>query len=126
MEYINEAPGAPKAVGPYSPAVVAGQYVFLSGQIPLDPETGELVGGEIEAQTDRVLLNAKAVLAGLGLGFEHVAKTTIFLTDLVHFQRMNAVYEKHLGGLKPARSTIQVAALPKGASVEIEMVAFRG
>lgn len=114
---------APKAIGPYSQAVVAGGFVFASGQIPLDPDTGELVEGDIAAQTRRVLANLEAVLAAAGTSLEKVVKATVFLTDLSHFGTVNAIYEEALGGARPARSTVQVAALPRGAQVEIEVVA---
>lgn len=116
-------PGAPKAVGPYSPAARAGAMVFLSGQVGLNPESGQLVGPGIEEQTAQVLKNLKTVLAELGLSFKDVVKTTIFLTDLANFQTVNGLYAAALEGHKPARSTIQVAALPLGAIVEIEMTA---
>ncbi len=116
---------APKAIGPYSQAVEArGQRtLYLSGQIPLDPATGELVGGSIEEQATRVLENLRAVLASAGAGFEHVVKTTVFLTDLADFPKMNDVYARAFTQGPPARSTVQVAALPRGARVEIEAVA---
>lgn len=115
---------APKAVGPYSPAVVAGGMAFLSGQVGLDPTTGQLVGSGIEEQTAQALRNLKAVLVSLGLTFSDVVKTTIFLTDLGHFQTVNKIYGETLAGHKPARSTFQVSALPLGAIVEIEMIAL--
>lgn len=115
---------APKAVGPYSPAVVAGGMAFLSGQVGLDPTTGKLIGAGIEQQTKQVLKNLTSVLSHLGLTFSDVVKTTIFLTDLGHFQTVNAIYGEALDGHKPARSTIQVSALPLGAIVEIEMIAL--
>jgi 2-iminobutanoate/2-iminopropanoate deaminase len=117
---------APKAIGPYSQAVAApaaGRLVFLSGQIPLDPRTGELVKGTIEEETRRVMENLKAVLAGAGAGFEHVVKTSIYLTDLSDFTRVNEVYGSYLAAVPPARATVQVAALPRGARVEIDAVA---
>lgn len=123
LNYISDAPNAPKAIGPYSQAVVAGDLVFLSGQIPLNPESGKIVEGGIEAQTEQVMGNLQAVLRHLDLDFGNVAKANIFLTDLTNFQKVNAIYEKWLNGPKPARATIQVAALPAGALVEIEMVA---
>ena len=123
--YTGSAPNAPEAIGPYSLAVSSGSLVFLSGQIPVDPKTKEIVSGGIEAQTNQVLANIKAILEHLGLGFGNVCKATVFLTDLGHFAVMNGIYEKWLGGAKPARSTIQVAALPKGSLVEIEMTATR-
>jgi 2-iminobutanoate/2-iminopropanoate deaminase len=98
--------------------------VFLSGQIPLHPTTGQLVGIDIKGQTEQVLANLKAVLAGVGLSFSDVVKTTIFLTDLGNFQTVNALYSEALGDHKPARSTIQVSALPREAAVEIEMIAL--
>ena len=116
-------PKAPAAIGPYSQAQVIGNLLFTAGQIPLTPETMEMVTGSIEDQTLRVLANLDAVLAEAGTGWDRVAKTTVFLTDLADFAAFNAVYEKHLAGAKPARSTVQVAGLPRGAKVEIELVA---
>lgn len=124
MERI-EAPGAPKAVGPYSHAVVAGDLVYCSGQVPLDPATGELVSGDIAAQTDRIVDNLAAVLAAAGSGLERVVKTTVFLADIADFAAMNEAYAKRFGDHRPARSTIGVAALPRGARVEIECIATR-
>lgn len=123
IEYFDTINGAPKAVGPYSPVVRAGNMVFLSGQLGINPETSQLVGPGIEEQTEQVLRNLKTVLAGVGLSFRDVVKTVIFLTDLSHFQAVNKIYGERLEGCKPARSTIQVAALPLGGIVEIEMVA---
>jgi 2-iminobutanoate/2-iminopropanoate deaminase len=117
-------PGA-KPLGPYSPGVSAGDYVFLAGQIPIDA-SGELVPGDIEAQTEQVFRNLKSVLETAGLGFDAVVKSTVFMMDLGEFARMNAVYAKYVAEPYPARSTIQVAGLPKGARVEIEMIAWRG
>ncbi|MFZ2642058.1 MAG: RidA family protein [Verrucomicrobiia bacterium] len=114
---------APKAVGPYSQAVRAGEFLFCAGQIPLDPATGQLVPGGIQEQTARVLENIKAVLASQGIGLEHVVKTTVFMTHLADFAAMNEVYAKSFPTNPPARSTVQVAALPKGAQVEIEVIA---
>ncbi len=116
-------PQAPAAIGPYSQAQISGNLLFTAGQIPLVPETMEMVTGPIEAQTQRVLANLDAVLKEAGSAWDRVVKTTVFLTDLADFAAFNAVYEKHLGGAKPARSTVQVAALPRGAKVEIELVA---
>lgn len=116
-------PHAPAAIGPYSQAKIVGNLLFTAGQIPLIPESMEMVTGPIEAQTTRVLANLDAVLKEAGSSWEQVAKTTVFLTDLADFAAFNAVYEKHLGGAKPARSTVQVAALPRGAKVEIELIA---
>jgi 2-iminobutanoate/2-iminopropanoate deaminase len=117
-------PGA-KPLGPYSPGIAAGDYVFLAGQIPIDA-SGDIVPGGIEAQTEQVFRNLKAVLEAAGLTFAAVVKSTVFMIDLGEFARMNAVYEKHVKQPYPARSTIQVAGLPKGARVEIEMIAYRG
>ena len=117
---------APAAIGPYSQAVVAGPYVFCSGQIPLDPATGGLVPGGIEAQTRQALDNLSAVLAAAGSCLEDVVKTTVFLSDLSDFAAMNGVYAAYFHAAPPARSTVQVAALPKGAALEIEAVAVRG
>ena len=114
---------APRAIGPYSQAVKACKLVFLSGQIPLDPATGELVAGTIEDQTARVMENLKAVLAACRLSLADIVKTTIFLTDMADFAKVNAVYGSYFSQQPPARSTVQVAALPKGARVEIEAVA---
>jgi 2-iminobutanoate/2-iminopropanoate deaminase len=118
-------PGAPKAIGPYSQAVRHGQFVFLSGQIPLDPETGEMVGhGDVRAETEQVMRNIEAVLTAASLGFSNVVKTTIFVVDLGDFGVVNEVYGARFEGMAPpARSTVQVAALPRGARVEIETVA---
>lgn len=122
MKTISTA-AAPAAIGPYSQGKVTGNLLFTAGQIPLIPETMEMVTGPIEAQTERVLRNLDAVLAEAGSAWDRVVKTTVFLTDLGDFAAFNAVYERHLGEAKPARSTVQVAALPKGAKVEIELVA---
>jgi 2-iminobutanoate/2-iminopropanoate deaminase len=117
---------APGAIGPYAQAVAAGPYVFTSGQIGLDPTTGQLVEGGTEAQTRQVMANLAAVLAAGGMTFGDVVKTTIFLIDMNDFAAVNAVYgESFVDGPKPARSTVAVAALPRGARVEIEAVALR-
>ena len=118
-------PDAPKAIGPYAQAVsVTGRLVFCSGQIPLDPRTGEIVGaGDVREQTERVMQNLAAVLRAAGATFAHVTKTTIFLADLQDFAAVNEVYAKHVGANPPARATVQVAGLPRGASVEIEAIA---
>lgn len=118
---------APAAIGPYSQAIRIGNTVYTSGQVALDPATGDLVAGGIDAQTTRVLENLKAVLAAAGLDFAHVVKTTVFLKDMADFAAMNALYAKYFapeGVVAPARSTVQVAALPKGALVEIECIAI--
>jgi 2-iminobutanoate/2-iminopropanoate deaminase len=117
---------APTAIGPYAQAIVASgtRTVYCSGQIPLDPATGELVGaGDVKVQTDRVLRNLKAVLEAAGSGLGDVVKTTIFLTDLQDFALVNEVYGSYFGATPPARATVQVAALPRGAQVEIDAVA---
>ena len=116
-------PKAPAAIGPYSQAKIVNGLLFTAGQIPLVPETMEMVTGSIEAQTERVLQNLAAILAEAGTDWSRVAKTTVFLTDLADFGAFNGVYERVLGEAKPARSTVQVAALPRGAKVEIELVA---
>ena len=122
MKTIN-TPNAPGAIGPYSQAKVTGNLLFTAGQIPLVPLTGAMVTGSIEAQTEQVMANLAAVLAEAGATWAGVVKTTVFLTDLGDFAAFNAVYERLLEGAKPARSTVQVAALPRGAKVEIELVA---
>lgn len=116
-------PDAPAAIGPYSQAIRSNDLVFLSGQVPIDPKTGELVGGDIAAQTERVLENLGAVLAAAGCSFANVVKTTIYLVDLGDFQVVNATYAKRFTGAPPARATVQVSALPKGARVEIDAIA---
>jgi 2-iminobutanoate/2-iminopropanoate deaminase len=114
---------SPKAVGPYNHAVRVGDLMFCAGQIPIEPATGDLVAGDIKVQTERVLQNVKAILDDQGLTFANVVKSTVFMTNLADFGGMNEVYAKHFTTDFPARSTIQVAALPKGANVEIEVVA---
>lgn len=123
IKYVSDAPDAPKAIGPYSQAVITGNTAYLAGQIPLNPTTGELVGDAIELQTEQVMRNISGVLSHLGLNLSHIVKTTIFLTDLGHFQTVNGIYERWLQDTKPARSTVQVAALPRGSKVEIEVIA---
>jgi 2-iminobutanoate/2-iminopropanoate deaminase len=117
------APGAPAAIGPYSHAVAVGDLLFCSGQTPIDPATGELIEGDIAQQTRRVLQNLELVLAAAGLTLAQAVKTTVFLMDMADFAAMNAVYAEFFPAAPPARSTIQVAGLPKGARVEIELVA---
>jgi len=116
---------APKAIGPYSQAIVAGDLVFTSGQVPLDPQTQQMVQGDVRAQTERVMENLGAVLESAGASFAQVVKATIFLADLNDFATVNEVYGKRFQGAPPARSTVQVAGLPKGARVEIDLVAVR-
>jgi len=120
-----KAPGAPNAVGPYSHAIVAGDLVYCSGQVPLDPANSELVTGDIAVQTNRILDNLVAVLTAAGSSLDRVVKTTVFLADIGDFAAMNDAYAKRFGDHRPARSTIGVAALPRGARVEIECVAAR-
>jgi 2-iminobutanoate/2-iminopropanoate deaminase len=115
--------GAPRAIGPYSQGVVEGGFLFCSGQIPLDPAAGELVRGDIEAATQRVLDNLEAVLKSAGLAWTDVVKTTVFLVRAEDFPAMNAVYARRFGDHRPARSTVIVAALPKGAMVEMDLIA---
>jgi 2-iminobutanoate/2-iminopropanoate deaminase len=115
--------GAPKAIGPYSQAVAEGGFLFMSGQIPLDPATGELVAGGIEAAVERVFDNLEAILLASGLTLDDVVKTTVYLLAMSDFAAMNAVYGRRFGNHRPARSTVAVAQLPKGASVEIDLVA---
>jgi 2-iminobutanoate/2-iminopropanoate deaminase len=117
------SPEAPQAIGPYSQAVRAGNLLFLSGQIPLDPTTGAIVDGDITAQTQRVLENISAVLKAAGASFANVARTTVFLLDMNDFAAMNAVYAKHVVDPPPARSTVQVSRLPKDVLVEIDVIA---
>jgi 2-iminobutanoate/2-iminopropanoate deaminase len=123
MKKIIATTSAPAAVGPYSQAVRVGNFVFCSGQIPLDPATQQIVAGDITAQTKRVLENITAVLRAEGLDFENIVKTTIFLTNLGDFQTVNEIYGSYFKSDPPARSTVQVSALPKGAAVEIEVIA---
>lgn len=117
---------APAPVGPYSQAVRVGNWVFVSGQIPINPATGELVAGGIATQTKQVLQNLQAVLNAAGLGLDHVVKVTIYLTDLNMFEEMNQVYSTYFQPPYPARATVQVGGLPKGAQIEIEAVAYAG
>jgi 2-iminobutanoate/2-iminopropanoate deaminase len=117
---------APQAIGPYSQAVRVGNLVFLSGQIPLDPASGNIVDGDITVQTRRVMDNLGAVLRGAGASFAEVVKTTIFLADLGHFSKMNEVYGGYFTSEPPARATVQVGALPRGVLIEIDMIAHIG
>lgn len=115
---------APKAIGPYSQAVKVGGFIFLSGQIPLDPATGQLVEGTIEAQTERVMLNLSAVLEQAGSSLDRIAKTTIYLIDMNDFPVVNDVYGRFFKSSPPARATVAVARLPRDARIEIEAIAF--
>jgi 2-iminobutanoate/2-iminopropanoate deaminase len=115
---------APAAIGPYSQGVVAGNLVFISGQLPLDPKTGEFVKGGIEEKTHRVLMNLRAIAEAAGADLSHVVKTTIFLTDLSNFSAVNKIYAEYFSGVFPARSTVQVSSLPKGGEIEVEAVVY--
>ena len=123
MKTSISSPDAPKAIGPYSPAVRAGQTVFLSGQVPMDPATGNLIDGDIAAQTRRVFENLGALLSAAGLSFANVVRTTVFLADMNDFAAMNQMYATYFSEPYPARSTVQVARLPKDARVEIDLIA---
>jgi 2-iminobutanoate/2-iminopropanoate deaminase len=114
---------APAAIGPYSQATVANGFLFTAGQIALDPASGTIVGGDIVAQTERVLANLTAILETAGLAWQDVVKTTVFMQDLADFPRMNEVYARVLGEARPARSTVQVAGLPRGVLIEIDVIA---
>jgi 2-iminobutanoate/2-iminopropanoate deaminase len=123
MREVVSSPGAPAAIGPYSAGVRAGNLLFLSGSIPLDPATGQVVPGDIAAQATRALENIKALLTAAGADFPNVVKTTVFLADMSEFAAMNEVYAKYFVAPFPARSTVQVARLPRDVRVEIEVVA---
>ena len=118
------APGAPKAIGPYSPVIRAGNLLFLSGQIPIDPATGALVEGSIAIQTEQVMRNIQALLEAAGAGFEHVVRTTVFLADMNEFAAMNECYARFMTDPPPARSTVEVARLPRDVRVEIDVIAI--
>ena len=126
MRQTITSSNAPAAIGPYSQAVRAGDWVFLSGQLPINPKTGAVITDTIEAATVQVMENLKAVLQEAGLTFDHVVKTTIYLIDLDDFARVNTAYGKYLTENPPARATVQVAALPKGVAVEIDAIAYAG
>ena len=126
MRDVVSSRDAPAAIGPYSQAVHAGGFLFISGQIPLDPESGEVVNGDVSAQTHRVMRSLGAILKAAGAGFDDVMRTTIFLTDLGDFARVNEVYGSYFTAPAPTRATVQVAALPKGVSVEIDAIAHLG
>lgn len=125
MANVISTNNAPAAVGPYSQAMDCGDFVFCSGQIPLVPETGLLIEGGIEEQVHQVFANIKAVLNAAGLGFENVIKTTVFMTDLGQFATLNSIYAEYFSSNPPARSCVEVSALPKGALVECEVIAKR-
>ena len=123
MREAVTAAGAPAAIGPYSPAIRAGQFLFISGQIPLRPDTGELVTGDIAVQTEQVMRNLGSLLSAAGAGFEHVVRTTVFMVDLGEFAAMNDVYAKFVVAPAPARATVQVSRLPRDVRVEIDAIA---
>jgi 2-iminobutanoate/2-iminopropanoate deaminase len=117
------APGGPKAIGPYSPALRSGQLLFLSGQVPLDPASGTLIGGDIAAQTRQVLRNIGTLLAAADLTHDAIVRTTVFLADMADFSAMNAAYAEFFAEPYPARSTVQAARLPRDARIEIDVIA---
>jgi 2-iminobutanoate/2-iminopropanoate deaminase len=123
MRDVVSSRGAPAAIGPYSQAIRAGGFLFISGQIPLDPESGQVVDGDVAAQTHRVMQSLGAILKAAGASYDHVVRTTIFLTDLTDFALVNDVYGSYFAAPAPTRATVQVAALPKGVSVEIDAIA---
>jgi 2-iminobutanoate/2-iminopropanoate deaminase len=126
MRELVTAAGAPRAIGPYSPALKVGNLLFLSGSIPLDPASGQLVSGGIVEQTTRVMENIKTLLDAAGASFSHVARTTVFMVDLAEFAQMNDVYSKYFTAPYPARSTVQVVKLPRDVRVEIDVIAVLG
>ncbi|MGH7853583.1 MAG: RidA family protein [Candidatus Binatia bacterium] len=121
---VISTPNAPKAIGPYEQAIKVGEFVYASGQIPLEPKTGNVVEGDIKIQTRRAMENLKAVLEAAGSSLDRVVKTTVFLKNIGDFAAMNEVYAEYLGAAKPARSTVAVADLPRGALVEIDLIAL--
>lgn len=123
---IVHTEGAPEAIGPYSQAIAVEGWVFASGQIPIDPESGELLKGDVASQTDRVLKNLAAVLDAAGASLSSVVKTTVYLSDMADFTEMNGVYGRHFGEHRPARATVEAGALPKGVAVEIDAIARVG
>lgn len=125
MKHVN-TDKAPAAIGPYSQGTIAGGLLFSAGQIALDPATGQLIDGDIDAQTERVMENLKEVLDAAGASWTEVVKTTVYLNDMAHFPRVNEIYGRWIGEARPARSTVQVTALPRGALVEIDLVAAVG
>ncbi len=115
---------APAAIGPYSQGIIAHGFLFSAGQIPLDPKTGQMIDGGIEVQTERVMENLSAILREAGAAWKDVVKTTVYLHDLAHFPTINDIYGRWIGDARPARSTVQVTALPRGALVEIDVIAL--
>jgi 2-iminobutanoate/2-iminopropanoate deaminase len=124
VRQVISAPDAPKALGAYSPAIKAGNLVFVSGQIPMNAATGTLVDGDIAAQTEQVMRNLTALLKAAGLGFEHVVRTTVYLADMNEFAAMNDVYGKYIVDPPPSRATVQVARLPRDVKIEIDLIAM--
>ncbi len=124
MKHVVSTAAAPAALGPYSQGIDAGPFVFVSGQLPVDPATGE-IPDDAAAQAERAFANVRAILAAAGLGLEHVAKTTVFLSDLADFAAVNEVYSRMFSAPFPARSCVQAAALPRGARLEVEAIAVR-
>ncbi|MDB5137542.1 MAG: RidA family protein [Mucilaginibacter sp.] len=125
MKSVINTGNAPAPIGPYSQAIAAGNFVFVSGQIPMDPSTGEIISGDVKAETKQVMENVKAILVEAGLGFNNIVKTSIFLTDMQSFAQVNEVYGTYFTGQFPARETVQVAALPKNVNVEISVIAIK-
>jgi 2-iminobutanoate/2-iminopropanoate deaminase len=123
MRQAVSTPTAPKAIGPYSQAIRSGPLLFVSGQVPIDPATGDLVGGDIAAQTHRVFQNIGEILKAAGASFDHVVRTTVFLADMNDFAKVNEIYGGYFSAPFPARATVQVARLPKDARVEIDVIA---
>ena len=123
IRQVISAPDAPKAMGAYSPAIKAGNLLFVSGQIPIDPASGALIDGDITAQTEQVMKNLGALLRAAGIGFEHVVRTTVYLADMSEFAAMNEVYSKHVAAPPPARATVQVARLPRDVKIEVDAIA---
>ncbi len=126
MSTIINTPNAPAPIGPYNQAVMAGNMLFVSGQIALDPQSGELLIADLTTETNKVLENIKAILTEAGLDFSHIVKTSIFLKDMGDFARVNEIYGSYFTGNYPARETVQVAALPKNVNVEISVIAYKG
>lgn len=126
MKQAIQTQNAPLAIGPYSQAIAAGPFLHVSGQIPVDPKEQSLVKGDITAQTERVMLNIKAILESADFTFDHAVKCTIYLQDLKNFSKVNEVYSRYFSPPFPARATIEVSALPMGADVEIELIAYKG
>lgn len=123
MRQLVTSPDAPRAMGAYSPAIKAGNLLFVSGQIPIDPATGALVDGNISTQTEQVMRNLGALLRAAGAGFEHVVRTTVFLADMSEFAAMNEVYGRYVTDPPPARATVQVARLPRDVRIEVDAIA---